>query len=107
MINFLCNDLFGISFLVHAHTGTLIHANTDIAIFALCIECGIMMESFIDLFYIVGRGGYVQKLPVNDDERSFTLHNSLAVPGNIRREISEQKHFLLRKHHLKCQDHNI
>ena len=85
---------------MHAHTGTLIHANTDIAIFALCIECGIMMEGFIDLFYIVSRGGYVQKLPVNDDERSFTLHNSLAVPGNIRREISEQKHFLLRKHHI-------
>lgn len=48
-------------FLVHAHTGTLIHINTDIAIFALHTECGIMIESFIDLFYIVGRGGYVQK----------------------------------------------
>lgn len=30
-----------------------------------------------------------KKLQVNDVERSFTLHNSLAVPRNIRREISK------------------
>lgn len=49
------------SFLLPVHTGTLIHANTDTSIFALYTECGIMTESFIDIFYIVGRGGYVEK----------------------------------------------
>lgn len=49
------------SFLLPVHTGTLTHANTDTSIFALYTECGIMTESFIDIFYIVGRGGYVEK----------------------------------------------
>lgn len=32
---------------------------------------------------------YYNKLQVNDAERSFILHNALAVPGRIRREINE------------------